>query len=283
MKPIIRYILASALALSMLFLTSCQTAQQVDPDSYKIVLSSNPLETEKYYGNYQSETAAVTKTITFYGKEYVGEYKFTTYKYDHKYPTDVYVFQENGQLTGEFYLHANTGSLAWFHFSPDSNPADQENEPLEESILEEIARSYASEVDSLDGRKMTKTARGYNGKIEYSFLRYVNGYPTEDNIRVFLYTDGRFSGLEALNIGMFSEGIYKTETDILHPETCEELIRQHCENPVIEISNLTYRATFSGKIYVITKLTLDDGDSQYYQPMLLWVEWKTEESASGST
>lgn len=130
--------------------------------------------------NHEEEGAPKTAVIEILGKEFTGEYQYSSVFYPSLHMSHIY--------TGEyctFSVNAETGGLDSFNVA---------YEKTDKTFTEEQCRSTAEKIAAkyIDLKDYTSTVTKTDDKYFFRYTKYVEGLPTKDmlNVGISIYTGG---------------------------------------------------------------------------------------------
>ncbi len=186
-----------------------------DGTSVRMMSTALPEEWFVSKNDYKSENAAATFAVNMYGKEYVFDYQhskdFSSYNNTRSGRRDYYGTLDYGcavdAATGEIVVFRGTALINWERPEFDAN-----GNAVYEKTSDEIRKMADNYVVQLVGEKQLSKYEFYQDKnsIWIYYYRVVNGYKTDEYVKLKLSASGELATYVLSNIGMYDDvTVYK--------------------------------------------------------------------------
>ena len=143
---------------------------------------------------FKDENAPKVKTISFNGKEYIGEYDTSTVYGFNTYQTDEYEFDG-----GAFGVNSETDELVMFRLYP------RKGGTLTAEQCREIAFEFVDQY--IDRNKYVMEEKPYTAGYLYSFRKYIGDIETVERLSVSVNKKGMVYEFSSAMLGAFTEKI----------------------------------------------------------------------------
>lgn len=258
-----------------------------------LMISHDPLLDEakkahEYESNWHSsakfscDNVEASKTVSFDGRTYTGEYDYSQYRVYSNYVTHIYrCLIDTEGYTCYFGIHMDTGELVYLFHSPPLSKLDEPYIDNAETILPKKAKQYAAMFVDLDEYQMLQT-EGDAERNRYHFVRYINGLPSSDRILVQVSNQGEFVFFHFGNLNAFTEE-YDPELSAFSETTyqalAEAIIPDDETIEVMEYKEVYYDVSPQGDLLLIEKVKFlykDKDDRAYIHHLAFTLSEKTE-------
>ena len=229
-------------------------------------------EYERYWRSstpFTCENVEASKTVSFNGQTYTGEYDHSEYKVYANYPAHIYRSPMNNDTSyWEFGFHADTGELVYLMHWPSMHNLNEPYIDNAETVLPEKAKQYAAMFVDLNEYQMLLPEEDVE-RNRYHFVRYINGLPSSDRILIQVSRQGEFVFVHFGNLNAFTEEydpILNVFSQTTYQEIAESIIPEDMNVTVSECKDFYYDISPFGDVCLTGEVTyLFDGEEADYR------------------
>lgn len=258
-----------------------------------LMIAHDPLldknkKTHEYEGYWHSSTKFTcdnvesSKTVSFNGRTYTGEYDYSEYRVYTNYATHIYYCSRDTEgYTCYFGVHADTGELVYLFHSPPLSKLDEPYIKNSKKVLPKKAQQYAAMFVDLDEYQMLQT-EGDEERNRYHFVRYINGLPSSDRVIIQVSNQGDFVFFHIGNLNAFIEEydpILSAFSETTYQAFAEAIIPADASIEILEYKEVYYDVSPQGDVLLFEKvkyLYKDKGDRSYIHHLAFVLKEKTE-------
>lgn len=200
-----------------------------------------PAEENDWWGSgdskaFQDAAAAKTVTVSWQGKQYVGEYEYSYHKMRLSYLSDNYKTADGT----EFEIRRGDGALVFLH-DIERLTGDEEDLPDTENAVDKIAKDFVNSIANVDEYQLKKEPQNFQDRdgrkrtvYYYEFKRMIHGRWTSDHIYLRITSKGDIIYMALGDVGAFSE-VSKWKLDSFAKLDGKEMLQQATANTNVTI------------------------------------------------